>query len=568
MKHPASRPTLPFLIAVLVLSCFAVGNTPAIDCPFCGDFNNCTLDSCDTTTGTCRHDPVNCDDGNPCTTDSCSPFLLCSHVAVAAGTSCSDGSSCTLGDACNGSGLCVGQTQPAGTGCDDRNSCTTSDICDSGGQCIGTPLPAGASCDDGSLCTSGDACAQSQAGAVICQGVASTCSDSNPCTQDTCDPTTGQCAFPPVNCNDGNVCTGDSCDPATGSCVRTNVPGSCDDGNQCASGDFCSGGNCLSGGPTNCDDHIACTFDQCIPDTGCFHIPQNSACNDQNPCTRDVCETFGCNYHFSGGGCTYPNRCFVGICFPPAECGRGPAINCSDGNDCTTDSCDPAIGCVHQPVPGSTTCGVGACQRTVDCSGGTPQTCVPGTPTAEVCNGIDDDCDGQVDENRVQAECLINPSTLNLNAQGSSLSIECKLTDLCDPNGPEPIPGAQVDQAYIARADDADDPGDDVILPDPSTLTCPDPQFGTLFERGIVETARDNSARGATFKFVTPNDGDCRTLEGDRQDLMARLAAIPDGGHAIICVASKVGAASFQGCTVAMVKNKGSGSGCAVSFWV
>jgi len=329
-----------------------------------------------------------------------------------------------------------------------------------------------------------------------------------------------------------------------------------------------------------------------------------------------VCETFGCNYHFSGGGCTYPNRCFVGICFPPAECGRGPAINCSDGNDCTTDSCDPAIGCVHQPVPGSTTCGVGACQRTVDCSGGTPQTCVPGTPTAEVCNGIDDDCDGQVDEgltiscgvgacartagcvngtpetcvpgtptaevcngidddcdgqvdeNRVQAECLINPSTLNLNAQGSSLSIECKLTDLCDPNGPEPIPGAQVDQAYIARADDADDPGDDVILPDPSTLTCPDPQFGTLFERGIVETARDNSARGATFKFVTPNDGDCRTLEGDRQDLMARLAAIPDGGHAIICVASKVGAASFQGCTVAMVKNKGSGSGCAVSFWV
>src|SRR5262249_45133367 len=48
---------------------------------------------------------------------------------------------------------------------------------------------------------------------------------------------------------------------------------------------------------------------------------------------------------------------------------------------------------------GQTTCGVGACQRTVaDCAGGMPQTCVPGTPTAEVCDQIDNDCNGLVDE--------------------------------------------------------------------------------------------------------------------------------------------------------------------------
>ncbi len=48
---------------------------------------------------------------------------------------------------------------------------------------------------------------------------------------------------------------------------------------------------------------------------------------------------------------------------------------------------------------GSTTCGVGACRRTVaNCAGGTPQSCVPGSPGPEVCNGIDDNCNGFVDE--------------------------------------------------------------------------------------------------------------------------------------------------------------------------
>ena len=49
---------------------------------------------------------------------------------------------------------------------------------------------------------------------------------------------------------------------------------------------------------------------------------------------------------------------------------------------------------------GSTTCGIGACQATVqNCVGGVAQICVPGAPAAaEVCDGLlDDDCDGVVD---------------------------------------------------------------------------------------------------------------------------------------------------------------------------
>lgn len=42
---------------------------------------------------------------------------------------------------------------------------------------------------------------------------------------------------------------------------------------------------------------------------------------------------------------------------------------------------------------------VGACQNTVsNCVGGVPQTCSPGTPTTEVCDNLDNDCDGLVDE--------------------------------------------------------------------------------------------------------------------------------------------------------------------------
>jgi hypothetical protein len=48
---------------------------------------------------------------------------------------------------------------------------------------------------------------------------------------------------------------------------------------------------------------------------------------------------------------------------------------------------------------GTITCGLGVCQRTVAaCTNGTAGVCTPGTPGPEVCNGLDNDCDGVIDD--------------------------------------------------------------------------------------------------------------------------------------------------------------------------
>jgi hypothetical protein len=75
------------------------------------------------------------------------------------------------------------------------------------------------------------------------------------------------------------------------------------------------------------------------------------------------------------------------VCIPSSE-----TCNAAD------DDCD---GMVDEAL-GATTCGVGACARTVDvCVAGSLSTCEPGAPSTDVCNGVDDDCDGAVDDDGV-----------------------------------------------------------------------------------------------------------------------------------------------------------------------
>jgi cysteine-rich repeat protein len=320
----------------------------------CDDGDPCTVaDFCKE--GECAGTPVgSCDDGNPCTNDGCDPAVGCVHAAIAG--SCDDGNACTTGETC-ADGTCKAT---AFLNCNDGNVCTD-DFCDPADGCLNEPNTA--PCSDNSLCTQNDTCA----GGICVAGKEISCSDSNPCTNDTClplvgcahtnnaedcddsDPCTvgdtcsgGNCiGISQADCDDDNACTNDFCTPMVG-CDHSPNAAACDDGDVCTVGDKCAAGQCQPGAPLICDDSNICTYDSCTPIKGCLFAPNEIACDDKNSCTTDdICTNGSCQ----GNGsldCDDGNPCTVDICLPQGGCSHVPAVGeCSDGNPCTVgDVCE------------------------------------------------------------------------------------------------------------------------------------------------------------------------------------------------------------------------------------
>ena len=206
----------------------------------CDDGNACTTDSCDQNTGKCVHTNVddgtacddgdactendqcsagvcqgtvkNCDDGNTCTTDSCDQSTgECKHVNVSDGTACNDGNACTINDSCV-NGKCQGGAPLDCSKVKDLNTACTVGVCDpKAGGCIAQPKKDGTTCDDSNACTINDKCVN------------------------------GQCRGENKVCDDGNACTVDFCDPKTGKCVNNAM----DDGTKCGDCMICSAGKCV-----------------------------------------------------------------------------------------------------------------------------------------------------------------------------------------------------------------------------------------------------------------------------------------------------------------------------------
>ncbi len=281
-------------------------------------------------------EPGLCNDKDPCSIDNCAGGKCVNLVIPGL---CDDGNICTEDDQCVNGQCLPGDGKP----CTDSNPCTDNG-CDQATGCVFTPVGNGGACEDGNPCTQGDVCT-----AGTCKpGLAKTCDDKDPCTDDSCG--TSGCIFGPNNAL-------------------------CSDGNECTVGDKCGGGACKPGTGKTCDDANACTNDTCTVAGGCQHSNNTAACSDNSACTD-------------------PDLCSAGVCK------AGAAKVCSDGDPCTTDSCNPATGCIFAVGPNGVvcpggTCSAGKCLASKVCGNGVieaGETCDDGDATS--CGTCNATCSG------------------------------------------------------------------------------------------------------------------------------------------------------------------------------
>jgi streptogramin lyase len=260
-----------------------------------------------------------------------------------------------------------------------------------------------------------------------CCVVDSDCADANVCTLDTC-PTPGgacvhtmqaSCCITPADCNDQNACTTDSCPVPGGACAHAGIAGCCNSGADCSDGNLCTADVCSGPGGTcthpiingccnvdaDCTMGNLCSSATCpVPGGFCVGgaIPgccaTDADCADTNLCTADKCDV-------ATKTCT--NTLVPGCCNVDGDC--------NDSDTCTTDTCSGKGGtCVYSATPGCCTPNdpkVGTpCDLPVSphdklpCKPGT-LSCVSGKfqcdgavkPGIEICDNIDNDCDGVAD---------------------------------------------------------------------------------------------------------------------------------------------------------------------------
>lgn len=159
----------------------------------------------------------------------------------------------------------------------------------------------------------------------------------------------------------------------------------------------CGVGGCFATGETICIDGIL--GDTCLPgepaDELCDGIDNDCDASiiddgedevwygDTTSCGQGVCAASGV---LTCDGGSQVDTCVEGST-------TGPDNNC-DGID---DNCNGVADENYIYVP--TTCGVGQCSSTgaLICNGGSLQnTCTPSTPVPEFCDGLDNDCDGTI----------------------------------------------------------------------------------------------------------------------------------------------------------------------------
>ncbi len=276
-------------------------------------------------------------------------------------------------------------------GCDDGNKSTVDSRVD--GTCVHKPIQ----CNTGWVLNELGECARSM---TACEPV----DDSDACTIDSCDPTTGA-AVHNAKCESGDANINSTCEASTGNCIIRCVS----DDDPCTIERFNDAGSCIS-------EEIACGAGlRCNAGT-CEVAPcaDNAACSDGNGCTRDVCNAGTCEHTPFSGSCDDGDAATTDVC-QPSEGGEANEVTCQnieqnpeqpadcqqvdDNNPCTVDVCQDgapahlAVSCDDQDDGTSDSCNSqnGQCVHSAICPAGqafdmNSHQCVPAQVDAECVN--------------------------------------------------------------------------------------------------------------------------------------------------------------------------------------
>jgi hypothetical protein len=144
---------------------------------------------------------------------------------------------------------------------------------------------------------------------------------------------------------------------------------------------FCQDGECI---PLSCGDGTTDPGEECddgndVQDDGCrtnchFSCDLNSECEDDEPCTTDLCQVQGnsrfCVHFPNHDPCNDADTCTIRDRCQDGTCSGGLPNPCDDDEQCTDDSCDPSTGCVNEAKD------TGSCNDGDSCTG--PDTCQAG----------------------------------------------------------------------------------------------------------------------------------------------------------------------------------------------
>ncbi len=225
-----------------------------------------------------------------------------------------------------------------------------------------------------------------------------------------------------ANCSgDGGVCTG-RCEASPTACSYPAGETLCSEP-SCADGVAALSAVCVGTGACPALQTQVCAMG--CGKTGCEGLcTTNEMCSSEHYCSANVCVP----RLSQATACANDRQCQTGRCVDGVCCNRVCAGQCEACDlPATLGTCSPLH--IGQPRGARTAClGLGVCAGS--CSTGAPE-CSATSPSYERCNGLDDDCDGLVDngarcqagEECVKGACAISSKDCGCGTNGGALGI-------------------------------------------------------------------------------------------------------------------------------------------------